>query len=566
MRKKKIFVSVLFGLVVTFSYAEFKDDSINTSALLIAFLWPLFSFISYLFLYLISRYSFPVEHKQIRWPTFILYLLPSIVVSSIYLIAFYPGNMTVDSIVQWKQAQAILAGNWSQVSDAHPVAHTALLALLISLWHSPAALAAFNILCVSSIVAYGAYSLEKAGFSRKVVWIYVILLSTSPPFGIIVITLWKDVLFSAGLAFLTMIIMNIVISKGEYLRTFRGIFLLFIAMLMILFFRHNGRYDLVISVFLIVIIYGITDSSPWKNILSGVKIGFSSLVLHKIKNSTLVRFFATFIAALAFYLIIVNNVYNMLNISPAFEGLKYSVPLNVMAGVLKNGRNITPEQYSKAAKILPLGEWFSSYDPYLADPIKDNKNIDDDAYLKNKREFFTLLAQLCLQNPREAITAYGNITSIIWRIRGMGYNFAYTTDIDPEDKDRYGVKDDTVVSESLCPPIKSLLTVFLRSSTYSVDALADAKRPKPSPLIAVVSEALSSLWRPALLLYLSILFAVGSALVNGLRSLCIPLVVIVNNMVVALSIPAQDYRYLYCNFLCFGFVMLFSFIKFNKAT
>ncbi len=566
MNKKKIFVSALFGLVVTFSCAEFKDDSIITSVLPIVFLWPLFSFISYLFLHFISRYSFPVEHNQIRWPTFILYLFPSIMVSSIYLVAFYPGNMTVDSIVQWKQAQAILAGNWSQVSDAHPAAHTALLALLMSLWHSPAALAAFNILCVSSIVAYGAYSLEKVGFSRKVVWIYIILLSASPPFGMIVITLWKDVLFSAGLAFLTIIIMNMVVTHGEYLRTFRGIFLLFIAMLMMLFFRHNGMYDLVISVPLIVIIYGMTDSSPWKNILSSARIGFSSLVLHTIKNSTLVRFFTTFIAALFFYLIIVNNVYTALNISPAFEGVKYSIPLNIMAGVLKNGRNITPEQYNKAAKILPLSEWFSSYDPYLADPIKDNKNIDDDAYLKNKREFFALLAELCLQNPREAITAYGKMISIIWRIKVMGYNFAYTVDIDPEDKERFGLKDDTVVSESLCPPLKSLLSDFLQSSTYTVDSLSDAKRPKPSHLMAVLTGVLSTLWKPALLLYLSILFAVGSALVNGLRSLCVPLVVIANNLVVALSIPAQDFRYLYCNFLCFGFVMLFSFIKFNQAT
>jgi hypothetical protein len=279
--KQKIVVSALFGLVVTISCAEFNDtsDAASASILLNVLLWPLFSLISYLFIYLVSRYSFSVEHKRIQWVKFLLYMLPGVLVSLVYLFAFYPGTMTVDSIVQWKEAQAILAGDWSRVTNGHPAAHTALLALIISIWHSPAAVAAFQILCVSAILAYGTYSLEKAGIPQSVVWIYSIVLSICPSFGIFIITLWKDVLFSAGLTFLTIIIINIVISNGEYIKTFRGLFLLFVAMLMVLLFRHNGSYALVLSIPLILFIYGLSDSSNWKDI---------------VRNSTVVRFYATY--------------------------------------------------------------------------------------------------------------------------------------------------------------------------------------------------------------------------------------------------------------------------------
>ena len=61
------------------------------------------------------------------------YALPCIAIWSVYLIAFYPGIMSMDSLNQWDQITNFAKADYG-FTDAHPVGHTLFLWLITSIW------------------------------------------------------------------------------------------------------------------------------------------------------------------------------------------------------------------------------------------------------------------------------------------------------------------------------------------------------------------------------------------------------------------------------------------------
>ena len=96
----------------------------------------------------------PMQRRRGAW---LLYALPMIVVWGIYLLTFFPGLMSQDSIDQWAQVVS------AHFNDAHPVFHTLLIWLITRFWFSPAAVVVFQIIILSLTVAWGIGMLEQYG-------------------------------------------------------------------------------------------------------------------------------------------------------------------------------------------------------------------------------------------------------------------------------------------------------------------------------------------------------------------------------------------------------------------
>jgi hypothetical protein len=99
-----------------------------------------------------------------RWK-WLLFALPLFLVCFFYLLIYWPGLMSPDSLDQWNQLSTGIFNDW------HPAFHTFFEWALTRLWGSPASIALFQIFAMGSLVGWGLAEFEKMGTPS---WFYQI--------------------------------------------------------------------------------------------------------------------------------------------------------------------------------------------------------------------------------------------------------------------------------------------------------------------------------------------------------------------------------------------------------
>ena len=428
----------------------------------------------------------------------LLYALPSFVVGIIYLLVFYPGNVPNDTMWQWSQATKF------QFDDWHPVMHSMLMAFLMRVWHTPACIALFQIICLSITLGYSAYTLEKINAPKVFIWVWLGIIAIFPINGIYSVTILKDTMFNIWFMFFSIILFNIYIYSGKWLDNKKNIMVFFIAIMGTLLMRHNGIYILLI--FLPIYLF-----------------------CQKVNRKKIAIIFSlSFIV----YFIITIPIYKLLNVTPGLESEKYSVPVNVMAAIVKDGNNVTDEQKKQISDIMPIEIWKDKYNPILADPIKSELRQHQSKYLENKVGFFTLLTKLSIQNPKQALKGYAAITNICWNISDRSSIVRAYIGISPV---RTELKNDkSLVSSSKMPQLKNVLISCINWKRFDI------------------------VWRPALYFFIVVFCSIILILKKGFKSIAFLIPFYLNIILFMLTIPAQTFRYLYVNYLIAGFVVILT--------
>jgi hypothetical protein len=177
----------------------------------------------------------------------LIYALPIASAWFIYLLAYWPGFLSKDSLNQFLQ---IASGKFA---DWHPAFHTMTLWLITRLWFSPASVVIVQVLILSALLGWGFFLIEKQGTPRWATWLGVVFLAISPAFGLVMLNPWKDVAYGICVVGLVLLIFMIVTSAGESLkRPIIWISLGIVAGLVGLF-RHNG-WPVAVSTFLLLFI------------------------------------------------------------------------------------------------------------------------------------------------------------------------------------------------------------------------------------------------------------------------------------------------------------------------
>lgn len=449
--------------------------------------------------------------KQTRF-RIILYSLPSIITFFIYLIGYYPGQMNIDSFEQWEQ---MITHNYN---DWHPLFHTLFNQLITDiLGRNPAAIASVQILMITLVFGYGLYCLEKIGVKKSLLWLFSAAFALYPAGGILSICLWKDIPYTASILLLTICTINIVFTNGEWLNSKLHILILILASLGTLFFRHNG----ILSFAAVFILLPILFRNHFK------KIGYMFLIIA------------------ACYVIIKFPVYRAFHIEPTQSSEAMGIPLNITAGIIKNDGYITDYQREVLNSFYPIEQWKKQYNPYCINPIKfDSKYLNMPLLLSSKKKFFTIWLQLMEQNPKLALEAYGKQTSVLWQLTNPVDGPVYIMNNGIQDN-KFGFKNIELVPQisKLCYSIYD----FTRSS-----------------------KVIWFFWRPALHIYISLIILVMLIIKYGFKSIIIIAPVMMNLAGLIVAIPAQDFRYLYCNVLAtFLFIPLIIFVyskRFKNAS
>lgn len=516
-------LTVLFGLIVgffffgkTFLYEKtgywLSSDHINDFFMLCIpiFVYILMS-ISILDLFKVTIQKKPKDKTSLKdgFSLKIHYLILWIIqiaILGIYFYAFNPGNMSFDTYNQVSQLKGLIPFNtW------HPIGHTLLIGLLMKIWDNYAVITIFQIVFFASVTSAFYITLLRNKVKWQIIYVMAIVMSAIPSTGINVVTQWKDIPFTAGLVWGTLVLFKMCMEKNYFskpLHMFEFIF----CVLTIALFRLNG-----ILAFIVMLIFAFVYAVKSYNKIQIRNYAISALVI-------LTAFF------------MINNVIPaQLNADLNPSGMKLRPIYQGLAAVYVNGAegDLSIQSRDLIESVCTPDQMQDYYYPYFADILSSNvpeflinlSAIDTGEALK-------AYVEAIIVQPKVVIGDKLNLAITMWSVTQdqFSYNNGYTTVIEPEMIEEFGV---TRVNNDLTGVIEKIAvgTFYKNDMTNTL------------------------IWRPGFYLALEFVLLLYLTIRKD-RRICLLIPLICNALVVFLTMPAQDYRYLWFIPFLFPFLVL----------
>ena len=184
------------------------------------------------------------EKRIIFWLMFSV----SSICFSLWLLAYWPGHLTSDSIHIWWAAK-----NPEYFLHEHPFVNILYYRFLQQIWNHFAVVGLFQIVATSFLGSYIFYSVYKNKLPFVLIIPFYLWFITSVPIGLYNITLWKDVPFALLVVFWAYYFVRMRLNKGHrfYNEPRIGFLTLLLLLLSVSLFRYNGL------IYLILIPFGI---------------------------------------------------------------------------------------------------------------------------------------------------------------------------------------------------------------------------------------------------------------------------------------------------------------------
>ncbi len=240
--------------------------------------------------------------------------------------AYFPGLMTVDSFQAWDQIRAGVYQDW------HPVIHTWVMGRLLAIRDTPSIVSLAQVLGLAAVLGSLTRQLELVGVPR---WLRIgvpILMSTIPPVGKMVVTIWKDVPFGISVLWVFVEVVGVVGAAGVGQRnwTVGRTSRLGLALLNVYLWRHNG---LLVATAVLVLLW-LAFRSRWRSMLLVTAIAVGGLILVK------------------------GPLYGALDAWPTPALQSHATLVHDMGAILSEHRGgLSPEDQAFLSRILPLDRW-----------------------------------------------------------------------------------------------------------------------------------------------------------------------------------------------------------------
>lgn len=293
-----------------------------------------------------------------------------------YFLRYFPGVMTSDSYYVIHYVENF------ELNDLHAFGHTWFFGLFYYLgkfiFHNMNLAVAFYTIIQMIICALLFTYMIKFLFEKKVKTIILIIISLflafSPLFAIYSITLWRDILFS--MAFVTLFISLYKFVDNKYNLTVSIIIMYILSVLVILFFRNNGIYIILL---------------------------FIPFLILMIKKSRKIVLFGNIVIVIL-YFVIKGPIFTYFGVQKTTSVEAFSIPLQQIARVLVNGGDIDEKTYEYLSTIIDIDKVKETYRPSISDFVKRATN--NDKLSKDKFKFIQTWIKIGIDNPRNYIDSY----------------------------------------------------------------------------------------------------------------------------------------------------------------
>ena len=414
----RIMVSILLGVSYFLdSILVFKNDGLKTYWMYsgyedVYFISP--SPNSFLLLFLVSFFSFILislvgllvekikkkiwkhkeKNKYNKITTYILIFTAIYLMYLPYALSFYPGGYDCNSRSVINQA----IGK-EIITNHYPVFYTFITSVFINTGRlidgtfetGYTFLSTAQFIFMIGMISYFIYWWYKKGANKKVIIAMTLFFGLFKLFPLYAVTIWKETPFSLFIILYTLQIADIVLSKGNKLKSNKFIASYVINTILISCLRNNGIYIVIATTIFIIFTY------------------------RKYK-----KFIVTFCITSITLVIIQGPVFNILKINSKYIE-KIGVPLQQISYVIVYNGNITEEQHKYLETIMSIDLVKRKYTPWNVDYIKFDSEVNEELIKNNKFAFFKTWIELFIQNPQMYIKAYLlNITGF-WNINRV-YN------------------------------------------------------------------------------------------------------------------------------------------------
>ena len=444
----------------------------------------------------------------------IIIFLFSFFALSTALIAFFPGIVTSDTVVQWSQMDNNVYNSW------HPIFHTLLQKLFRTIWNSPAIICIVQITCLALLLtAFCKITRDnEKKFGVICIQILVCCIICFFPINLMYsVSLWKDILYSFSLLCLMFYIYKGIkkdfkYTKFEYI--FIDITLVFISLL-----RYNG-----IVVSLIILSFILIYSIVKKQFIHYLKI--------------LGLFVIIFILFKTPELLVKKNYDNM--------RYKQGVYIHITSALLKNNRINNEEDLNFLDNILDVDFWRNRYNPYTHDSLmfSTDQQIDDKFLQKNSTQFKSMVIKYSVKNLDVVIHHYIKLTSSLWNPIPSNdpeyYSYLCST---KSNEGNIYTKDEKPLSNTLNHIIEKSVNFIYNSKLLN-----------------------KTIYRPSIYLYISLIIILIICKIKKNKKYILLITPMILNFVSLLpALPSQDFRYSYINLLTFCVLQIILLTSFAKT-
>lgn len=166
----------------------------------------------------------------------------------VYLVAYWPGGFSSDTMYQWRQIDGA-----EPFSDWHPALHTILMWLLTRIANELSFVVAMQALCYALAVGHLTATLARWHAPRPLVVLTALYLGASPGISNLLIFPWKDCAFAICVLALAAQLFALHASRGAWLGKKRNVLALGVTLCLCAIMRHNGiALVLAVSVWLLI--------------------------------------------------------------------------------------------------------------------------------------------------------------------------------------------------------------------------------------------------------------------------------------------------------------------------
>ncbi len=433
--------------------------------------------------------------RQGRWAR---YAVAPLVAWSLWWLAFFPGILSYDPLIQWLQLRT------GQFEDWHPVFHTAYLWLIGGPFGSLAAVGLAQAALFAALLGKALEELEQWRVPAWARWAVVAWASLSPAVSTNVIAAWKDAPFTAACLGTVWVLLRTE-RRGRLDRASAvalGVFLLCITLL-----RHNG---VVLSVPLLA-------TCAWRYSKDRARWTAALVVVGGV-------------------LLVRGPLYSAANVAPPPPELTQVLLLHRL-GAVANAPDLTPEEARVLSSLMPLEEWRARYHCDSVAGIVFGSPLDRPGLKGRALELLGLLWDHAKRHPEAMLRHQLCVTRYAWDpVLSTLYIGPFNGKGNTVDPNGVGVKP-----HSWLPGLRPLLEDF------AVGTYAQVGWPR------------ATFWQPAPSVYLCL--AAWLALAwrrRGLAALIIFQAVGLNHLAWLLLSPNPDLRFLFPTVLAAPLLLAFA--------
>lgn len=427
----------------------------------------------------IKKVFIPIAEQRVKKRELLLWILSSGFIMLCwlpYLFAFYPGVVVGDSLASINQAL-----NASPYTNHYPVLYTLFVKIFLEIGgitgsynHGVFLYSCVQCFLLATTAGYFVYWMIR----KRVPWILIIMVELyfafSRIFAVYAISMWKDPLFSAALLLYCILLLDIGISNGEKLKETKTLLQFIVLGFVIIFWRNNG-------IFLVAAV---------------------SLLLAFVFRKKFLKMGIGTIAMLLVSVLIQGPIYDAVGIGKDTVAESLGVPIQQIANVVVNDRELTAEQEQILFQVFPEERWKEFYTPASVDSIKFHEEFNQQFLEDNVGKFLGVWFQLLPSNLDIYVDAYLMETIGFWQIgirNSAGYYYFYV------EENNYNIQRVDMAESLLGIPLEEELMWWI--DYISTGALVWLVLV--SGMLIVLQKKYVLLWGvlPAVLLWLTIMLA-----------------------------------------------------------